>query len=400
MTNKSQHIAIVGSGLAGMTLALALSQLSVNVTLIEAKPKRDYKPNLGKAIALNYASINLLKKLNIWETIKPDATPIEKVHISEKGRFGKTELDAAEVGYPALGYLIRESNLSGAIASALKDKVTWLHDTRLVSMKENNQLIVESNQEEKNIHCQLLVACDGIDSKVRELLNIETKEKDYPHSALVSQVQLKRSHHNTAYERFTKEGTIAMLPLQNNQCAVIITGDNAKINYWEQLSDDEFLSDLQEMFGYRLGRFLSMGKRLHFPLKMMQATQQVKPGVVLLGHSAHVMHPVAAQGLNLSFRDIATFIDLLTPQFEKNADIADIGWLKAYEQARAKDQKATMRFTQLLVDIFSSDVDVINRWRKLGILGIEFSPTVKRMITKFGAGFGGKVASLLMEKNS
>jgi 2-octaprenyl-6-methoxyphenol hydroxylase len=393
MPNEKRKIdvLIIGAGPVGLALAIALSKSTpLNIGLVEANEKKPYKAGQGKALALSYGSIQLLEKLSVWERLQPLSTEINEVHVSEKGRFGITKLTAKEIDLPALGYMVSQSDLSHALEEeAGSSRIQILQPAKLSGIKHLEQGVeaqLETALGQQAIECQLLVAADGVDSAVRSLLKIPVVEKPSEMSALVTRVHLKKAHAKTSYQRFTPRGIIAMLPLGNSRYANIISGTHSQVHAWNKLSEEHYIDQLQDDFGYRLGKIVGVDKRMVFPLRQLHSTALYQKKVILLGHAAHVMHPVAAQGLNLSFRDIEDLERLIEEALEQRKPFATNELLSEYASMRSRDQKATMKFTHILETIFSSQSPSLGKVRKAGLLGIEFIPGLKKFLSKRGAG--------------
>jgi 2-octaprenyl-6-methoxyphenol hydroxylase len=308
---------IIGGGMVGASLACALQESTLRIALVDAAPLNTrHDPRL---IALNYSSYCLLHNLGVWQDLAEHAAPIEQVHISDRGHFGKIRLKAEEAGVGALGYVVPAQEINAALNHALtkQNRITILRPATLKQLSQTEShanLTIETETETDTIELQgkIIIGADGTHSTVRELLNIQTQITECQQSAIVTITELKRSHLGVAYERFHQTGAVAMLPLVGNRVATIWTDDNQAIDALLQLDDASFLKTLQTQFGYRLGRLKHIGKRYTYPLHMLKSEQMIKQHVVLMGNAAHTLLPLAAQGLNLALAEIAMLAQCIT----------------------------------------------------------------------------------------
>jgi 2-octaprenyl-6-methoxyphenol hydroxylase len=254
---------------------------------------------------------------------------------------------------------------------------------------------LSTEQGTTEIAYQLLIAADGVCSKTRELLGVDVDETDYQQSALVTRVELSQENHGVAYQRVTSLGTLALLPIDKKRCGVIISGAKEKIENWLALNDEQFLLQLQSCFGFKLGRLLAVTKRLNYPLKMVIAKQQVVNSAIVMGNAAHLIHPVAAQGFNLSMQDIAVLTELTQEAVKRGESIASPQLLADYLAWRQGAQDKTIHATDSLVSLFSSDSRLLKQARHLGLMGLEYAPILKPMFARFAMGLSGKQAKLI-----
>ena len=238
------------------------------------------------------------------------------------------------------------------------------------------------------------MAADGANSKVRDLVNIATEQWDYKQTAIVANVTLNQDHHFTAYERFTPDGPVALLPLAGHKAALIYTTPNQRRDELLALSDQDFLQEVQQKFGYRLGRLQAISKRFAFPLKLTKAVTQIQPGLVLLGNSAHSLHPIAAQGFNLSLRDAAMLAQLFAEALQQQQPLNDFSLLKDYYRWREQDQKRMLALTDGIHRIFHFNLAPFSWLRDAGLIALEHAPTLKNVFAKHSMGLAGKLPNL------
>lgn len=381
---------IIGGGMVGASLAYALHESSLNIALVDATPlapKED--PRL---IALTYASICLFKNLNLWAALSEHACAINEVHVSKQNHFGTTRLKAAECNLPALGFLVPAKYINAVLYDALaKTNIDILRPATLKNFSQE-ELTIEIEGNEKTLTGKIIVGADGTHSTVRELLNIPTKKIDYEQSAIVTTTELQRHHHHIAYERFTKTGAIAMLPLSDNQCATIWTDQNDRIASLLSLTDEAFLQTLQTTFGYRLGRFKKIGKRFTYPLQFIHASEQIKKNSILIGNAAHTVSPIAAQGFNVALHEIAFLVDEILAQ---NPETLSLNHLQNNFLALQKQQQFNIHLSHYLTEFFATDIFPVSISRKLGMLGLDIFPSLKHFFANKVMGRNEKLPRLL-----
>ena len=399
-------IAVVGSGLVGSSLAIALSSLSsdTSIALIDSQPlaeinlKADHLD--GRSIALALSSKKMLSALGLWEKLQASATAIKNIHISDQGRFGATRLDSKRYEVESFGYLVPAEHLIHAL-NAQVDRLKNV--TRMqpfeVSNIENQHDQVELKQENgETIQAKLLLAADGTNSFIRKSLGIDIEGKQYQQFAIVGSVECEGKHDNTAYERFTEDGPLALLPRKDHLCGFIWMNpaDAAKINL--ALDDSAFKEKLQSAFGYRLGHFKNISKRFSYPLALVMSKQRVQQRVVLIGNAAQTLHPIAGQGFNLALRDIAELTELLS-EVDLNAKDDDLdSKLLEYASNRQPDIEKTIRFTDKLNFLFNADYPLLAQSRGLGLAMLGAIPILEERIVKQNLGEAGSNASLLSGK--
>jgi 2-octaprenyl-6-methoxyphenol hydroxylase len=391
--SHNYDLLIVGGGLTGNCLALALQQSGLTIAIVEASHREQVvnSPAGERALALAAGTVEVLKNLGIWAGLDAIATPIEHIHVSDQGHFGKTRLSAKKEGVAALGYVITARSLETHLLNLLADSnVTHYcpaHITDLVSQANEVKATLKHATETLSLSAKLAVGADGGQSSVRDLLSIGQSKIDYQQTALVTTVTTEISHQYTAYERFTASGPLALLPIAVNQCSVVWTRTHQQAQTLMQGSEEEFITALQHCFGYRLGVLQLSAPIRAFPLSLIRADQLTAGRTVIIGNAAHQLHPVAGQGFNLGLRDVMQLADYLTVLAQHGKDIGKADYLTAYAHARRQDHNKIIHFTDSLVKLFSSDNLPLSFVRNCGLTLLDHQPYMKSQLARHAMGW-------------
>lgn len=401
MPDHEHDVLIVGGGLVGATLACALRGYGLRIAVIEANPLNTAsQPSFDdRTVALSYGSRQILARLGLWVRLAEQVEAIKTIHISDRGQFGVTRLRHDEEGVEALGY-VAENRLLGELLYAELDSAADIDlfcPAEVVALKpqvDQVEVQVKHDEQSLTLRGRLLVAADGVSSKVRQMLQIASSRQDYGQSAVITNVRPEYSHHNVAYERFTDTGPLAFLPMRRSagkaRCSVVWTVPATQADALMQLADEDFLAALQQRFGYRLGRLQQLGKRQVYPLALVETTQLVRGRIVVVGNAAHSIHPVAGQGFNLALRDVALLADLLASA----DDVGAPALLETYAGARERDTQHVYRFTDTLVKIFSNKLSPLTQVRAAGLLTVDLLPPLKHALARQSMGLGGNLSRL------
>ena len=395
-------IAIVGGGMVGASLALALRGLGVDVVLVEGvAPGSGAQPSFDdRTTALGNASRRIFESLGIWGDIAPQAAGIRTIHVSDAGRFGFARLRAEEQGIDAFGYVVANRVIGTALWGRLSALSSEGIAVRVPATAEDIEVsgdgaaftLVGDGLVRERVEARLLVAADGAHSAVRAAAAIEADVEDYDQVAIVANVGADRPHDGTAYERFTATGPLAVLPLYDGSYGVIWSCRPADAAGVLSLDDASYLRELQARFGWRAGRFVRVGRRVSYPLKLTRAVETTATRTVLIGNAAQALHPVAGQGFNLGLRDAAMLAEVIA-----NADGGDVGapeLLRRFAEWRAADRGGVVRFTDGLVKLFGSSRPGAGILRNLGLLMFDLAPLAKSALARVSAGFGGPTPRL------
>lgn len=395
-------ILIIGGGMVGASLGVALGGLPLSVGLIEAVEfESNAQPSYDdRTVALSYGSRRILESLKVWERLGAGgATAIKRIHISDRGRFGFTRLDASEAGVAALGYVLENRSLGQALKPVLAEtgNLTFICPATVEDIAINGDaanVTFRRDGNVKTLSARLVVAADGGASPVRNKVGIEARQSAYRQTALVTNVTPELPHRNVAYERFTENGPLAFLPMSENRCAVVWSQLPEEVAALMAQDDAQFLEALQARFGNRLGRFLKVGKRSAYPLSLTRVSEHVRPRLVLIGNAAHTVHPVAGQGFNLGLRDVAVLAQVLCDAQRAGSDIGSHEILSGYSAWRKRDNQAISMFTDGLVRIFSNDLAPLSFARNLGLVAVDLFPPAKRALLKLSMGLAGRLPRL------
>jgi 2-octaprenyl-6-methoxyphenol hydroxylase len=404
----SFDIAIVGGGMVGATLSVALAPLKMRVALIEAIPHNAAsQPSFDeRTTALSNGSRRILETLDVWPSLSGHATSIRKIHVSDQGRFGFARIDAAEQGLQALGYVVANRALGSALWSRLGGSpgltVFCPAQVSKVTAHEQGVSIEVAGQgagaggadAPAVIEAKLVVAADGAQSAVRGAFGIEADVRDYEQTAVITTVLPQRFHDNVAYERFTPSGPLALLPLDGGRCTLVLTLTKEAAQAALAWSDEEFLAEVQRRFGFRLGRFLKVGRRVPYPLFLTQAARTSAPRCVIIGNAAQGLHPVAGMGFNLGLRDVASLAELIADRAGKDADAGSRELLAEYDAWRSADRGGVIGFTDGLVRIFSNPLSSVRGLRNLGLLAFDLLPPAKAALSRLSTGGSGRIPKL------
>ena len=304
MSEREYDIVIAGGGMIGTSLALALAPLGMRIAVVEAVARREpAQPSFDdRSTALSRSTQRMFEAMGLWPDIVAASTPIRAIHVSDQGRFGFSHIDAAEQSVEALGYVVINRVLGGVLQAALDDEaVDVLCPARIVDVEPARDAalaIVESADGERTtLACKLLVAADGANSAVRDMLGITARQSSYGQRAVIGNLLTEKAVDNVAYERFTPQGPLAVLPVAEGRAGFVWTVSADDADRVMSLDDETFLAELQNEFGYRLGRFSRVGKRASYPLVLSKALRLTATRSVLIGNSAHGLHPVSAVDL-------------------------------------------------------------------------------------------------------
>lgn len=385
-SNQSENlydIAIIGGGPVGSALALALKNSRLKVCVLEAR-QADLPSSDARALALSCGSRLLLERLGVWHQMQ-DVSAIRTIHISQKQSFGRAVLSATEMKVPELGYVLPYPVLQDALTCALQQSaVTSIYGasvTQLSGEAEHAVIDYQQNGAAHTLHARLALVSDGGKLLAEQF---PPSFHDYGQSALITHVTCVSPRADTAFERFTPQGPVALLPYKDGY-EIVWTSPHQRAEEMLGWNDAQFLSELHRHFGDRVGEFLTVGARTCYPLGLKKAPDQCPmPHTVLLGNAAQTMHPVAGQGFNLGLRDAWDLAQVILD----SPALGTEEMLGAYRSRRRLDREAGIRFTDSLVRLFSNDLPVVGAARAATLTALDCLPFAKRFVAKrmmFGA---------------
>lgn len=382
-------ILIIGGGLTGATLMLALADKGYSCLLVDTHSLTNkITSNFdARSLALSPASVRILQMLKLWSLIEPDASAIKTIHVSEQGRFGGARLTSSQD--KSLGYVVETQHINRALFALLdKDKIVAPAQLSALSKTEGIATI-KTQTGERVIKAELIVAADGSDSMVRKLSKIPIKAKTYAQHAIVANIGLKRDHLGNAYERFTASGPLALLPMTQSRAALVWAMNPTLAKQLQQASGKQFLAELQKAVGYRLGRFQQVGKRAIFPLQHLTMPKKTAWPLVFVGNAAQTLHPVAGQGFNLGLRDVAALAQCII-QFGLDEQM-----LEHYQMMRQHDTNAISYLTRGLVELFTSRLPGLPFTRSIGLIAIDNFAFLQRCLVHYASGYAGVTPDLV-----
>lgn len=383
-----------------MAQLIAAECPGIKICLIEqeafAQTDKPYQPSFdARNTALSPGSVEVFRALAMWMQMQERATAISSVQVSDKGHFGTTEFSSKEYNNQPLGYVIENAWLGRCLINALEQykNIHTFAPARLtqISPKQSGVLLqIENTETNTEIYSDLLIIADGGNSLLRAQLGIELTTHNYQQYAVIANLECSEPHKGRAFERFTEEGPLALLPLGNSEesyrCALVYTRPEEKLAETLALGDQQFLKQIQNAFGYRLGNFTKVGKRHAYPLSLSFAKEQVRSSVVLLGNAAHFLHPVAGQGFNLALRDACQLLAALKPVYsarnagKHTAKFGELAVLQNYMSAQERDQNITTLLSDSFNTLFSSNSKFKQIGRNLGLLALDLHDGLRQEV--------------------
>ncbi len=369
MTEAVTDIVIVGGGPVGLSLALALRDSGRKVTVLEARAKAPVTD--ARAIVLAHGSRLILERLGVWASLAAQTTPITTIHVSQRGHLGRTLLNAADLDVPAMGYTVSYEDLHAALAGQAIEAGVEVRYEAPVTEAKPGRVIYRQGNATADLPADLVVLAEG----GRGLPLPEVVEKDYGQSAVVCWAQTERPHAGRAYERFTPDGPMALLPMGSHY-ALVWTTPTEQVADRLALPEADFLVALYAAFGERQGRFVAAGARTAFPLRMALRGPGDQAGLIRIGNAAQLLHPVAGQGFNLGLRDAWQLAECVLDAPPGPLDGANL--LSSYVRGRGADVSAGARMTDFLVDVFAQDPPVIASLRGAALTALDLLTPLKK----------------------
>ena len=381
---KQFDVVIIGGGLAGASCALSVAKTNptLNIAVVEANQVAgDYHPSFDdRSIALAQQSVEYLQSLNLFEQNAPYTAAIKKVSVSDRGHFGKAHINCDEFAKPSLGYVVEVNPFGRALHLRLtQSNITLLCPDSVTAIEQtlhSNTLTLQSGEQ---LNAALLVIADGAQSPTRNLLGLGFNTQPYEQGAIIANVEVAGGHNNHAFERFTQNGPMALLPMSNNRYSLVWCMRQDQIEQHMALNEQDFISALQSAFGYRGGQFTKVGMRTSYPLVYGQVESLTAHRTVVIGNAAHAIHPIAGQGFNLGLRDVQVLSNLIA---NSQHDLGSYAFTREYSQKRSDDIKTVMSLTDALVRLFSNSSRVLALGRSIGLFSMDLFPVLKAPLAK------------------
>ncbi|WP_288937905.1 UbiH/UbiF/VisC/COQ6 family ubiquinone biosynthesis hydroxylase [uncultured Roseovarius sp.] len=396
-------IVIVGGGLNGPALALALAQSGFTVTVIDALSETVRKNAAfdGRAYALALSSMRLLRAIGIWDRVAEHTQPMLEIKVSD-GRAGEgpspffMHFDHAEIEEGPMGYMLEDRYLRRAFLEAMKaePRITQLRDT-VTAQQVDAQGATVTLASGKTLSARLLVGSDGRASGTAQRAGIRRTGWGYGQTALVAAIEHDLPHHGTAHQFFMPPGPLAILPLPGNVSSIVWSETDETAARFSALSDADFMQVLRPRFGDFLGEIRLKGKRFSYPLTLTLANSFVAERLALIGDAAHGMHPIAGQGLNAGLRDVAALAQVLDEARHRGEDIAAPDVLARYQQWRRFDTATLAMVTDMTNKLFSNDNPLLRLGRDLGMGALNAIPKLRRGFIREAAGLTGDLPDLM-----
>lgn len=398
--HESHDILVIGGGLVGASLAIALRRDGHDVALVDAAPPGQMPAVFDQRnLSFAAATVNALTALGVMQRLRAPPGPIRRIHVSSRGDFGRVQLDAADYGRADFGRVVVASDFGQALADSLDAlEVARYRPARFLSTvpdgPDRRLVRIATGQGEHAISTRLLVAADGSDSAVRAALGIEADRHDYGQSLLVARLRSEHAPDGTAWERFGPHGPTALLPRGDRHFGIVHGVPGQEAEAIAALDDAAWLARAQAAFGWRAGRFLASGPRSVYPIVRVLAQRTVAGRAVVLGNAAQTLHPLGAQGFNLGLRDALTLAELV----QAGADPGSDALLAAYAQRRGPDRERTLRFSEGLARLTSNPGPLLRPLRSAGLWAASRVPALQASLVAGAMGLAGDVPALCRQE--
>ncbi|MCH1918031.1 2-octaprenyl-6-methoxyphenyl hydroxylase [Shewanella sp. A3A] len=399
-------IAIVGGAMVGASAALGLAEQAkrlgkpLRIAVIEAHQSGQQASGFdARAIAVAHGSIFALKQLGIWPHLAKLGTAITDIHVSDRGHFGMTEINAERFHLDALGQVVELTRVGQQLEVLLQQSdISYFCPATLASIDSTAAQHRLTLDDGRQIDCQLLVAADGLTSKVRQLQQQPLEVNEFGQSAIIANVTCSKPHQHMAWERFTENGPLALLPMADSdgqpRLSLVWAMATPLLQQHLALSDADFLQALQQAFGNRAGEFVKVGQRHSYPLALSQMPRPAYHRTLYIGNAAQTLHPIAGQGFNLGLRDVMALIDVVSHALTQNGDVGSAKVIHDYLASRSDDRRETIASIELLVRGFSNQHWPLVAGRNLGLRMLSWFPPLKTPVAQRAMGWQGRQQSI------
>lgn len=399
--SQSCDIAIVGGGLAGASLAVALAPLGYDIRVIEAVAyKAAEQPSYDdRTLALSHSSCRILSGIGLWESLAADATAIRKIYITEMNRPGRVVLNPAEMGLTEFGHVVEARRFGVAVTGQLEqtENIRVISPASVTDIEvggPGTTLRLDTEGGSDELEARLVVAADGANSFIRNHLQIPTEYRDYGQTAVICNVTPEMAHEGRAFECLTETGPFAVLPHTGKRCGLVWSVASENAPEVLSLDDESFITCIEDRFGDKLGAFLQVGKRTAYPLKLTRAKEDIRERLVILGNAAHAIHPLGAQGFNLALRDAAVLAEVLADDY--GDDPGNDSLLQQYSRWRRQDQRGTIATSDGMTRLFAHPSPLAAGLRTGALVAHAMSPSLRRYSAIKAMGYRGRVPRLAL----
>ncbi|MBN8543564.1 MAG: UbiH/UbiF/VisC/COQ6 family ubiquinone biosynthesis hydroxylase [Alphaproteobacteria bacterium] len=401
---ESHDIIIAGGGLVGNALALALAQGGLNVVVIDPIPAKDQIETSfdGRTSAIALGSVRILEHIGAWNYIAPNISPIHDIRVCDGFAQGFVHYHDKDVGDEPFGYIIENHMIRRGLYKKVTEQsgITMLSGLKVTDYETFDTHVVAKLDNGRELKAPLLVAADGRFSGLRDKAGIDYRIISYDQTAIVCVMEHENPHQGLALERFMPAGPFAVLPLIDDahgthRSGIVWTEHEDDAAHYMKLSDDEFNAELARRSGEYWGKVKAVGKRFAYPLKLQTATEFIASRFVLVGDAAHGIHPIAGQGVNLGYRDVAVLSELLIEQHQHKRDLGDAELLKHYQRWRKFDSVSMTASTDLLNRLFSNRSPSLAFLRRTGLKMVERMPPLKHFFMRHAMGLIGDLPKMM-----
>ncbi|MGN7724365.1 2-octaprenyl-6-methoxyphenyl hydroxylase [Luteimonas sp. 22616] len=400
---KAGHdVVIVGGGLVGASLAIALDRIGLDVGLVEAAPAGALPAVFDERnLSFADATVNALDALGVMSKLRAPTGAITRIHVSRRGDFGRASLVAADYGREAFGQVVVARDFGEALEARLAElqRLTRYRPARFIGLGDGDEAVrvvrIADDGGERELRARLLVAADGTGSSVRDALGIEADRHDYLQTLFVARLRAARAPDGTAYERLGDDGPTALLPRGDRHFGLVHGVARDEAAAVQALDDAAFLERIQRAFGWRVGRLESIGARSVYPAIRTVARSTIAPRAVLVGNAAQTLHPIGAQGFNLGLRDALTLAELIETRGGGHpVDPGDADLLAEHAQRRSEDRARTLAMSDGLARLTANDAPLLRPLRSLGLFALDRVPSVQAWLVGGAMGYRGQVPAL------
>lgn len=396
---NSPDIIIVGGGMVGMSLAIALAKDGVRVTVVEKDNlDKQLAPEFdGRVSALSLGSERVLSAIGAWEYMLPSAEAILDIRVADGDSTAHVHYNYKDVGNEPMGHMVENRHIRTALLKRARElpALTILSSVEITKFERDTYGVTVTLSNGAVLKTPLLVAADGKRSKLRSIVGIGTIERSYKQTAIVCTIEHELPHEGLAVQRFLPVGPFAALPMQNNRSALVWSEDEKLAPEIIKLPEEQFLAEIHKRLGDHLGKFKTVGKRFSYPLHLVLAKTYIDTRFALIGDSAHAIHPIAGQGVNVGFRDVAVLYELITDAMRLGLDIGSASILEHYQRWRRFDAMAMGGLTDGITRLFSNDITPVRLARDLGLTLVNNAPPLKKLFMLHAMGLMGDLPKMM-----